>query len=1001
MINNNKNENNELTLRDIFDKFLWLYYDEANQDNENSIFNSFCTNYKNIKDNEFKICRFLPTKERTSNYILSFLTSWDENIEDDKNDRMAARSKAIINGSLIGNKGKDLLYPDKNFYVFFNNTFNQNHEHIYNNICSSLINDSKGLGRLKHIFEEKKDFLYSKEDIKAGEKKYIEKISNYLMGLLKGSEIDEKDKILKKYISEMGIDFVWIDKYHSKENNLLYICKLINCLVFKCLYEMYERKADSRIKKEYSNLDYSLLDEYIRINDINVKDSLIYDYDSKWETNPFFSDDFYNEFGTYQEDNIRRIENGLSIEPGIINVLYGNPGIGKTSLIRYLLYRAVKEREDKKIKIHIKGKNKDDISLRYVITTQCKDDYGNKSIKKAIADLAGSPDTNLETRYRNNIRLLEKVKSNCLLVIDNYKDYESIAELKENSQVLKDLKSTGVYIIIICNPNLAKFNNLNRIEIKTIDYQNLYHIFCDISERNFTEKEKDYIIKKIENDLFSNTQSVVLVASLLKELSKNKKYEIKKFFDLLLNQSSDEIKSKSIDGSQNIYFRHKEILEKYLKLSNVKDNWPLLLNVAMIPANGISYKQFLKMIGNDTTNREGLDYLIDLNLIKKIGANTSIDRQKLYVHQLMRKSIIDLFNSNSIGLSCRKDYFRDVINYVFSNYVGDTVDGDSSVWYSILEHIYNLFGMDELISTQKKDRKNIKVSDIEYYEFDFLDLKLLSFLTQYDGFARREENTYRSLLLIKALYSINYDELISENDKYDYVKIAANVAADYFNSLPANKKENIKEIKRIVELIKTLDQRLKEDFIDNKDSGRQERAKKLHNIIMSNIVTLSIDESNFEESIKQLMKIVDEYSDEEDKYFMQYKIGRCYEKRWKDSHKKEYLEKAFKQYQEAIDNINELYDNDLARFIATRNSYSYIATKCLENKRNKKEIGKKVLEEIEKCISFYEKNENLLEGIEAKNTVANFSNITKYLDINNTEVVKIKRRLIDLGLLDN
>lgn len=258
-----------------------------------------------------------------------------------------------------------------------------------------------------------------------------------------------------------------------------------------------------------------------------------------------------------------------------VHVISGEHGIGKSELARYLASKLYEDDSFKNGKI-------------FFIT------YEN-SLNKTISNLF-TYNFPVTATFENKIKMIsqETAEGNCLLIIDNYDSESFKNELSENNIEYRELRDTGIQLLITTTQNMADIGGIEQTELEPLEPDKQTELF-----NSLCFKRQDYDDRKIEKllseYLSGNTYLIRLAAGLTKYHSVD---DIIKSIETLAKE--EPVFERSVigkDGKQASLFKHYSALFN-LSFSNIKEDVlkkKALYNLAAMPIGGLPFKLFERL----------------------------------------------------------------------------------------------------------------------------------------------------------------------------------------------------------------------------------------------------------------------------------------------------------------------------------------------------------------------------------------------------------------------
>lgn len=243
-------------------------------------------------------------------------------------------------------------------------------------------------------------------------------------------------------------------------------------------------------------------------------------------------------------------------------------------------------------------------------------------LKKCITNMEFSDDTcdmNEETLFEKHLSALKKLRSDSLIIIDNFN------VLPKEDAFFKELIKLNCKIIVTSRCNVSQYETIkvSEMDIDT-ELTELFYKQCP------SAKESEDIVKELIQTVGAHTLTVCLTALSLTASGMEPEELLAELKSCGLNFSSSENVElyKDNDFADGLMIEH---LRKLLQLGRLSDEQiNILRNLSLLPTSGILKARFKNWLQ--------LDMLTDVNHLIKYGFITEdTDNKKISLHPLLQE----------------------------------------------------------------------------------------------------------------------------------------------------------------------------------------------------------------------------------------------------------------------------------------------------------------------------------------------------------------------------
>lgn len=453
-------------------------------------------------------------------------------------------------------------------------------------------------------------------------------------------------------------------------------------------------------------------------------------------------------------------------------ILSGQGGIGKTTLAKHFFFT-----------------NKDLYQNAYVIDARngIKDAITNLKLNTILA-----PKKDIEARYQENLKELEKLSSKTIIIFDNCdneiknEEINQIMGLHCKSLITSRLKGEKSLLI-----KIGKMNDEDLIKL-------VYSKHPSIEATNNKTKDE---VKTLLLSLFENAGYHTLTIEMASSIMKSGEYYIEEISNKLL-EITEKCKTSHTDEKETIYER----LSTLYDLGNLNDNERLIIHALTLisPEVGIRKRNLREILS-----------LSDSNDINNLSERSFIEEESniIKLHSLLsdviykKEEIKDKFNENELIIKYLIDYQTD--------------DNDINTYLIKTKYLEYL----------KKKRNDFFVNSQETY---VNILNKLGFCYQYLGIYQETlKNNQEALDVALALYK-------STPNHYELAAAYNNIGFSYMNL--GQYDEALKNMEKALQIFQTIYQ----DEPNNPDILN----------VYNNITSLYEKIGNFEEALKYQKKLL-------------------------------------------------------------------------------------------------------------------------------------------------
>lgn len=239
--------------------------------------------------------------------------------------------------------------------------------------------------------------------------------------------------------------------------------------------------------------------------------------------------------------------------------------------------------------------------------------YYSGDLRKDIANLTFADDSvemNEEVRFQNHYKILQKLHTDTLLILDNFN------VLPKDEPFLKELMKNDLQILITSR---CKLRNYDFIEVKELDKEkeltDLFYQHCS-SAKNDPES-----VSAIIAEVNGHTLTVCMAALTLEASGIEPEELLQELRSCGIGQSNEEIEIfKDDEFSYASMIGH---LKKLMKLNGLSDDdMDILRNLSLLPVSGVSKRAFKVWLELDSL--KNVNELIRYGIISEDTENKTI-----------------------------------------------------------------------------------------------------------------------------------------------------------------------------------------------------------------------------------------------------------------------------------------------------------------------------------------------------------------------------------------
>lgn len=511
-----------------------------------------------------------------------------------------------------------------------------------------------------------------------------------------------------------------------------------------------------------------------------------------------------------------------------VAVLYGRPGIGKTTLA----------------KMFARDKHP---SNAYLVKYE-------RSIEYTVGKLAKEQSSDSGRRVLDYWRTSGEAQT-ILLIIDNYNG--DVLQSEQNHGFAEELKgkfyqqliATGIQIIITTRINTG----VNVIEVSSVD--DPVELFKMHYKNNIENEEK--LIGEIIETLHKNTLLIILAAHIFKRCNseEEKKQVLYKIRNCNIKTDLKRLPAPANmdNGEAGTIYQQAEALLDMSGILGEATVKKVFANIILLPLDGMLKREFLELTGCDEN--------ILIELIN--GSWVLSESNRIYLHPVMKEIALNKqFISYSLceeyckNIKCKidieeklesklhyKDYAQEIFN-VFSENVLMNV--------TLLKLFYNLSDIYDQLDERVVSREIVEIveANIEAFaEYPFEKARILS------GIAYSLNNCYESMEVLEKANKLldNAVEVVNEQI-WDYVitngAILSNFGSNYLAKSKCDPDNKIKYIKEALARHKQALQFRYKNY--NKFASESKREKILRGAIATSYTAIATDYFYLEEYKKSI-----------------------------------------------------------------------------------------------------------------------------------------------------